>query len=84
VKFAGHPENLAIGCNKKEREDLEAIKLRAKAFVSEEQKSRHKRLFTDDDQDLFERAKRVGEQMDEGAKWYRKEIDKETASRSVS
>ncbi|KAN0103314.1 SAC3/GANP/Nin1/mts3/eIF-3 p25 family domain containing protein [Hyaloscypha variabilis] len=84
VKFAGHPENLAIGYNKKEREDLEAIKLRAKAFVSEEQKSRHKRLFTDDDEDLFERAKRVREQMDEGAKWYRKEIDKETASRSVS
>jgi hypothetical protein len=38
----------------------------------------------DDDEELFERAKRVREQMDEGAKWYRKEIEMETASRSIS
>jgi len=38
----------------------------------------------DDEEELFERAKRIREQMDEGAKWYRKEIERETASRSVS
>ncbi|KAE9374765.1 hypothetical protein N431DRAFT_543996 [Stipitochalara longipes BDJ] len=84
AKFAGYPQNLANGSSKNEREDLETIKIRAKAFISEEKKSRQKRAFMDDDEELFERAKRIREQMDEGAKWYRKEIEKETASRSVS
>jgi nuclear mRNA export protein SAC3 len=81
VKFANHTEKLVNG---NDREDLEALKIKAKAFVSEE-KSRQKRTFADDDDEkLFERAKRVREKMDEGAEWYRKEIERETASRSVS
>jgi hypothetical protein len=80
AKFAAHAQALAGG---NEREDLEALKIKAKAFVSEE-KSRQKRALVDDDEQLFERAKRIREQMDEGAKWYRKEIDRDTASRSVS
>jgi len=84
AKFVGQSHNLVNGYSRNEREDLEAIKARAKAFVSGEKKSRQKRALMDDDEDLFERAKRVREQMDEGAKWYRKEIEKETASRSVS
>jgi hypothetical protein len=80
AKFATRTEKLANG---NDREDLEALKIRAKAFVSE--KSRQKRtLADDDDEELFERAKRVREKMDEGAEWYRKEIERETASRSVS
>jgi hypothetical protein len=79
AKFATHAK---AGGN--EREDLEALKIKAKAFVSEEKKSRQKRTFADDDEDLFERAKRIREQMDEGAQWYRKEIERDTASRSVS
>jgi hypothetical protein len=70
--------------NGDDREDLKELKIKAKAFVSEEKKTRHKRAFMDDDEELFERAKRVREQMDEGAKWYRKEIEMETASRSIS
>ena len=84
ANLAGQPHNLVNGHGKNEREDLAAIKVRVKAFISEEKKSRQKRALVDDDDDLFERAKRVREQMDEGAKWYRKEIERETASRSVS
>ncbi len=74
-------ENQVNGNN---REGLETLKIKAKAFVSEEKKTHQKRAFINDDEELFERAKRVREQMDEGAKWYRKEIERETASRSVS
>ncbi len=38
----------------------------------------------DDDEELFERAKRLREQMDEGARWFRGEVERDTASRSVS
>jgi hypothetical protein len=79
-RFAAHANALA---SSSEREDMEALKIKAKAFVSKE-KSRQKRALVDDDEELFERAKRIREQMDEGAKWYRKEIERDTASRSVS
>jgi len=81
AKFATDAEEQVNG---NDREDLEALKIKAKAFVSEEKKARQKRAFMDDEEELFERAKRIREQMDEGAKWYRKEIERETASRSVS
>jgi nuclear mRNA export protein SAC3 len=81
AKFATQTQKLVNG---KDREDLKELKIKAKAFVSEEKKARQKRAFKDDDEELFERAKRVREQMDEGAKWYRKEIEMETASRSIS
>jgi len=80
AKFATQTQKLING---DDREDLKELKIKAKAFVSEK-KTRHKRAFMDDDEELFERAKRVREQMDEGAKWYRKEIEMETASRSIS
>ncbi len=81
AKFATDTEDQVNG---NDREDLEALKIKAKAFVSEEKNARQKRALMDDDEELFQRAKRIREQMDEGAKWYRKEIERETASRSVS
>jgi hypothetical protein len=65
-------------------EDIQALKVKAKAMVTEDTKARQKRAFVDDEEALFERAKRVREQMDEGASWYRKQIEKHSASRSVS
>lgn len=68
-------------------EDIQVLKLRAKELVSESKmagRSKSKRSFTGDDEELFERAKRVREQLDEGAGWYRKQIEKDTASRSIS
>jgi nuclear mRNA export protein SAC3 len=81
AKFATQVQKVVNGNN---REDLKELKIKAKAFVADEKKSRQKRAFTDDEEELFERAKRVREQMDEGAKWYRKEIERGTESRSVS
>ena len=62
-------------------EDLQAMKAKAKARMAEDQESRQKKRTFDDEDELFARAKRVREQMDEGMEWYRKEIE---ASRSVS
>jgi nucleosome binding factor SPN SPT16 subunit len=64
-------------------EDIQALKEKARAMVDEDKKSRQKRNFVDDEE-LFERAKRIREQMDEGASWFRKQIDMDTASRSMS
>ena len=69
-----------------EREDdIQALKARAKAAMADEESSRQrerKRSFDEvDDEELFARAKRIREQMDEGAQWFRSEIEK---SRSVS
>jgi hypothetical protein len=64
-------------------EDIQALKERARAMVNEDKESRQKRSFVDDEE-LFERAKRIREQMDEGASWFRKQIDVEAASRSTS
>lgn len=62
-------------------EDLQAMKARAKARMAENQECRQKKRTFDDEDELFARAKRVREQMDEGMEWYRKEIE---ASRSAS
>ena len=64
-------------------EDIQALKEKARAMVDEDKKSRQKRNFVDDEE-LFERAKRIREQMDEGASWFRKQVDMDTASRSMS
>jgi hypothetical protein len=65
-------------------EDIQALKAKARAMMAEVHMSHKKRVYVDDDEELFERAKRVREQMDEGASWYRQEIERETDSRSVS
>lgn len=68
-------------------EDIQTLKVRAKVLMANEtvvRQSKPKRSFDGDDEELFERAKRVREQLDEGAGWYRKQIDRDTASRSVS
>jgi hypothetical protein len=67
-------------------DDIQELKTRARKLVFDDKESqqKQKRTFEEDDGDLFERAKRIREQMDEGAKWYRKEIERDTASRSVS
>lgn len=64
--------------------DIQALKERARAMIEEDKKSRQKRTFADDEEELFERAKRVREQMDDGATWYRKELERDSQSRSVS
>ena len=64
---------------------LQALKDRAKALVAGEEKPRQRErkrsLDDDDDDELFARAKRIREQMDEGVQWFRREIER---SRSVS
>ncbi|RDL35226.1 uncharacterized protein BP5553_07157 [Venustampulla echinocandica] len=63
---------------------IHALKQRAQAVLSDDNRIRHKRSFDGDDEALFERAKRVREQMDEGVQWYRDEIERRSGSRSVS
>lgn len=67
-------------------EDVEAIKARAREIMArdkEKRESKKKRLLDDSEEELFAKAKRIREQMDEGAEWYRAEIDK-SHSRSSS
>lgn len=63
------------------RQEIQGLKARAKARVEEDQEPRPRKRSFDDEDELFARAKRVREQMEEGTEWYRKEIE---ASRSVS
>jgi hypothetical protein len=68
-------------------EDIEALKSRARDLMAKDhaaRQSKPKRSFEYDDEELFARAKRVREQLNEGAGWYRKQIDRDTASRSRS
>lgn len=66
-------------------EHVQALKKRAQAVMDADSQSRRKRSFTsDDDEALFERARKVREQMDEGMKWYREERKRASGSRSVS
>lgn len=64
--------------------NIRDLKERAGAVVLDDSQTRRKRSFDkdNDDEALFERAKRVREQMDEGSKWYRKELERH--SRSIS
>jgi hypothetical protein len=67
-------------------EEFETLKARARAIMAKDKEERtpsKKRLLDDDDEDLFAKAKRIREQMDEGAAWFREEIQK-SFSRSVS
>jgi nuclear mRNA export protein SAC3 len=69
-----------------EREDdIQALKARAKAIIADEERSRRKEkkrsLDEGEEAELFARAKRIREQMDEGAQWFRSEIER---SRSIS
>ena len=71
-------------------EDIEVLKARARKVMAKDHGSRQvrvRRSFEIDDQDeeLFARARRIREQMDEGAGWYRKHLRKSgTESRSRS
>lgn len=63
-------------------DDTQALKAKAKALMEDDSRKRtQKRAYVDDD-DLFARAKRVREQMDEGADWFKRQVEK--MSRSVS
>jgi hypothetical protein len=68
-------------------EDIEVIKARARAVMAQDKEMRHKnkkRQFADDDdEELFAKAKRIRDQMDEGAEWYRAE-NENSLSRSAS
>ena len=65
-------------------EIIQAMKARARALMGDDKESRHKKRTFDDDDELFARAKRVREQMEEGSQWYQNQIERDTASRSVS
>lgn len=69
----------------KREEDIQVLKTRAKAMVASEelsrQRERKRSLDEVDDEELFARAKRIREQMDEGARWFRSEVER---SRSIS
>ena len=77
--------------NTAERDEaFQVLKARAKAVMEEDRTSQDRkrsRSLDDNDEELFERAKRVREQMDEGAEWYRKQLERDergTLSRSFS
>lgn len=77
------PVRRAFGNLVQEKEDdIEFLKARARAVMSEDSMSRSKRTLDDDEVELFARAKRVREQMDEGEVFYRRE--QESMSRSES
>ncbi|KAK0099984.1 hypothetical protein ONS96_007927 [Cadophora gregata f. sp. sojae] len=65
-------------------DEVEALKARAKAAMSWRKSSGQKRSFDDEDEELFARAKRIREQMEEGEDYYRRELDRESGSRSAS
>jgi len=65
-------------------DDVEALKARAKAAMSWRKNSGQKRSFDDEDEELFARAKRIREQMEEGEDYYRMELERESGSRSAS
>lgn len=85
------PERLAVsemGHLNEDRwmvDDLEALKARARTIMAEDDETRlsKKRLFDEGDEELFAKAKKIREQMDEGAEWFRIEAQK-SISRSVS
>ncbi|PBP16603.1 leucine permease transcriptional regulator [Diplocarpon rosae] len=56
-----------------EEDDIEFLKARAREVMSEDEVAHRKRTLDEDDEELFARAKRVREQMDEGAEFYRSE-----------
>ncbi|KAH8821603.1 SAC3/GANP/Nin1/mts3/eIF-3 p25 family-domain-containing protein [Xylogone sp. PMI_703] len=68
--------------------EMQKLKENAKAHfaeVVEPKDLNYKRSFADaDEEELFAKAKRIREQMDEGARWYRTEIERETRSTSRS
>ncbi|KAI9049203.1 hypothetical protein LZ554_007050 [Drepanopeziza brunnea f. sp. 'monogermtubi'] len=79
------PANPAVGRPvEDEQDDIDFLKARARAVMSEDKMSRSKRSFDDDEETLFARAKRVREQMDEGEEFYRREREKSSLSRSGS
>ncbi|KAG4437244.1 hypothetical protein IFR05_007260 [Cadophora sp. M221] len=65
-------------------EDVEVLKARARAVMSGRKDSGQKRSFDDEDEDLFARAKRIREMMEEGEEYYRRELERESGSRSTS
>ncbi|PBP24145.1 leucine permease transcriptional regulator [Diplocarpon rosae] len=56
-----------------EEDDIDFLKARARQVMSEDEAAHRKRSLDEDDEELFARAKRVREQMDEGAEFYRTE-----------
>ncbi|CZT52218.1 uncharacterized protein RSE6_13496 [Rhynchosporium secalis] len=67
-----------------EGENIEALKARARAIMSERKNSGQKRSYDDEDEELFARAKRIREQMEEGENYYKKELERNSESRSTS
>lgn len=65
-------------------DDVEALKARAKVAMSWRKSLGQKRSCDDEDEELFARAKRIREQMEEGEDYYRRELERESGSRSTS
>ncbi|KAL3425874.1 80 kD MCM3-associated protein (GANP/Nin1/mts3/eIF-3 p25 family protein) [Phlyctema vagabunda] len=64
--------------------DIQALKARARAVMEDDKESRQlKRKSRDfEEEELFAKARRIREQMDEGAEWYRKEIERSGSASS--
>jgi hypothetical protein len=66
-------------------DEIERLKARAKEIMSKDVKPRGrlpKRGLDEDDDDLFERAKRIRERMDQDSEWLRQEVDRYSETRS--
>lgn len=68
-------------------DELSRLKERARNMVNGgtlQNTPNNKRAFDDDDEEIFAKAKRIREAMDEGAEWFREEIRRESMTRSGS
>ncbi|KAF5871281.1 putative leucine permease transcriptional regulator protein [Botrytis fragariae] len=64
-------------------EDIQRLKERARAVMAVDSGTK-RGLVDDDDDELFERAKRIRERMDKDSEWLRREVDRYSESRSGS
>lgn len=65
-------------------EEIQRLKERAKAVMAADSGRKLPKRGLDDDEDLFERAKRIRERMDADSEWLRREVDRYSESRSGS
>ncbi|QSZ37714.1 hypothetical protein DSL72_008813 [Monilinia vaccinii-corymbosi] len=65
-------------------EEIQRLKERARAVIAADSGRKLQKRGLDDDEELFERAKRIRERMDQDSEWLRREVDRYSESRSGS
>ncbi|KAB8291727.1 hypothetical protein EYC80_006524 [Monilinia laxa] len=65
-------------------EEIQRLKERARAVMAADSGRKLQKRGLDGDEELFERAKRIRERMDEDSEWLRREVDRYSESRSGS